>query len=940
MNRPPDIVDLLAASAGRSLDVLRQHGLDDEDGLGWLLDRAGEMLHESPRSSIVLCEVSIAAAERRQMHPVLARACYLRARLCDERGELPDALELIDRARQHWLSAGSLTHALRTDLGRMSVLDDLGRHGEAARVGEAVITALDDEPVDGDEEEVELRRWLRAAAQENVGVASGFVGKHERALAAYAEAEQTYVALGMTADSIRVRANRGVELLELGRAEEALDVLRAAAKDLRGSGDRLWSAKCLGFVGQALQQLGRMVDALRVVEPARAALDELGADAEAVRMQISTAGIYLSAGLNGEARGEARIAAGRAEHGGLRHDAAAAHLLIGLSYIADHRFDDASGELDSAAAGFADTGDAQQLARVHLAQSDVASGLGDTVSAVTLASEAAVALAAGGWSAPLAWALLRRFDLAPDDGDLDEAVQLADAVQLPRLRDAATLRVARRHRHRGDLDEAERLLRSLVDNGRPATIDPPDHVSHARFDPDRRAAHDELIDLVLARGGCGSADEAWRISHRATGRMQIDVAAATLGPSAAGTGEATRIRRRLDGIYTALQGSGPDEQAALRRRADELERRISVLRLRSAVVEAPPATQDAASALIRPVDGRTVAYHVLGADVLAFVAAPENTRVARLTDVLPRLEECLRQLAAQWVRFRLNDGFPQRHAGRLEETAVTILGELDSLLLAPLRRAGLLEGGEEGSALLVVPDGPLHHVPFHALHDGTAYLVERHAVTVVPTSSAVSEARPPRAQGPPLVLAVPDDHAPSVAAEAEALRAILPAARILVGEDATSDVLAACLAPPDLLHIACHGLYRPTNPLFSAMRLADRWLTAVDVLDLDLTGSLVTLSSCESGMRGALTVDPVGLAWAFLAAGARGVVVSQWVVHDDVTADLMAALYRELVAGHDPAVALRTAQLATAAHHPHPFFWAPFTFVASPTSGDPHATPR
>jgi tetratricopeptide (TPR) repeat protein len=941
MNRQADLSDLLDAPAGRQLAVLRDRGLDDVNGLSWLLDRAAELLHDAPRSSIVLCEVSIAAAEPAQLHTVLARACYLRARMCGERGEFPAALELIDRARLHWLSAGALTQALRTDLGRMSVLDDLGRHDEAARVGEAVIAALDagNGGGDGDGDEAELRRWLRAAAQENIGVAFGFVGQHDRALAAYTEAERAYDALEMGADSLRARANRGVELLELGRAAEALTVLRAAAGAFTAAHDRLWSAKCNGFVAQALQQLGRLVDALRVAEPARATLDELEAEAEAVRLQIATAGIYLSAGLSGEARGEARIAARRADGGGMRHDAAAAHLLIGLSYLADQRLDEAAEALDRAATGFDEAGDAQQLARVRLAQSDVASGRGDTAAATALAERAAGALEAGGWAAPLAWALLRRHDLAPArNGALDEAVRLSETLQLPRLREAAALRLARRHRRRGEAAEAERLLRTLVEGTGSGAVDPPDHVSHARFDPDRRTAYDELIDLVLARDAPGATDEAWRISHRATGRMLIDLTAATLGSP---TGEEpVRVRALLDETYTALQDAAPDERDSLRRRADEMERRISVLRLRSAVTEPPPAGPDAASAVIRPAEGQTVAYHVLGIDVLAFVATPDTTRVVRLTGAVPAIEDCMRQLAAQWMRFRLPGGFLQRNARLLEQTTIAILGALDSLLLAPLRGNGLLERAD-GSALHIVPDGPLHHVPFQALHDGTGYLVERHVVTIVPTCATAVE-RAPRATGTPLVLAVPDVHAPSVAAEAEALRAIVPAARVLVGAEATTEALAAFPAPPDLLHIACHGLYRPTNPLFSAMRLADRWLAAVDVLDLNLDGSLVTLSSCESGLRGALTVDPVGLAWAFLAAGARGVVVSQWVVHDDATAELMAAFYRELVAGRDTAAALRTAQLATSARHSHPFFWAPFTFVASPhrsAPGAPHVAP-
>jgi CHAT domain-containing protein len=112
--------------------------------------------------------------------------------------------------------------------------------------------------------------------------------------------------------------------------------------------------------------------------------------------------------------------------------------------------------------------------------------------------------------------------------------------------------------------------------------------------------------------------------------------------------------------------------------------------------------------------------------------------------------------------------------------------------------------------------------------------------------------------------------------------------------------------------------------------LGDRWVTSAEIMELDLGGALVTLSACESGRPGEDTAEPVGLAWAFLAAGASGAVVSQWIVQDDAAADLFGSLYTRLAAGADPGAALREAQLATAENRPHPYFWAPFSYVAAP----------
>lgn len=75
--------------------------------------------------------------------------------------------------------------------------------------------------------------------------------------------------------------------------------------------------------------------------------------------------------------------------------------------------------------------------------------------------------------------------------------------------------------------------------------------------------------------------------------------------------------------------------------------------------------------------------------------------------------------------------------------------------------------------------------------------------------------------------------------------------------------------------------------------------------------------------------EALGMARAFLAAGALTVVVSLWLVDDESTADLMATWYAGLGAGERPAQALRRAQLGVRDRFPHPFHWAPFVLVGS-----------
>jgi CHAT domain-containing protein len=273
------------------------------------------------------------------------------------------------------------------------------------------------------------------------------------------------------------------------------------------------------------------------------------------------------------------------------------------------------------------------------------------------------------------------------------------------------------------------------------------------------------------------------------------------------------------------------------------------------------------------------------------------------------------------------------HGERLQQSTERLLQRLYDDLLA--RVVPLFEAGAEATAplpLVIVPHGLLHQLPFHALYDGKQYMVERFAISYAPSATAYAVGSRPRRSGPALVLAAPDSRIPAVEQEAQAVAANLRGAvhevRTPVRPAATRRAVQDAAQECSILHLACHGLFRSDNPLFSALKLSDGWLTGVDVTELDLRGALVSLSACESGRSQVGNGDEVlGLIYAFLSAGAAALVVSQWIVRDDVTATLMSHWYRHLSETDDFAVALRRAQLEILTHYRHPYFWAPFFLV-------------
>lgn len=233
----------------------------------------------------------------------------------------------------------------------------------------------------------------------------------------------------------------------------------------------------------------------------------------------------------------------------------------------------------------------------------------------------------------------------------------------------------------------------------------------------------------------------------------------------------------------------------------------------------------------------------------------------------------------------------------------------------------------------VVPHALLHAVPFHALPLGTGQVLDSFEVCYAPSVAFFHRAPVPpiTPDASALVLGTGGTDLPFVEREAQQVARHLPRATVRLGHLATASSFAAEAAGKAVVHVAGHGLYRSENPMFSALRTSDGWLSATDVLECDLDGALVVLSACESALGGGPSApsEPAGLFRSFLGAGARALLGCLWTVSDEVTADFMNHWYAGLVAGTPPSAALRTVQLRMSAERPHPYFWAPFVLIGN-----------
>jgi CHAT domain-containing protein len=275
-------------------------------------------------------------------------------------------------------------------------------------------------------------------------------------------------------------------------------------------------------------------------------------------------------------------------------------------------------------------------------------------------------------------------------------------------------------------------------------------------------------------------------------------------------------------------------------------------------------------------------------------------------------------------------------------------------LIAPLAPAA-------PGTLYVVPDGPLAYIPLEVLVpavDSAPWGATRRIV-YGPSAGvllALSRRSAPPAW-PRAVLAVGNPAGPGLAGPSGATRggvggasalAPLPYAELeartvydMFKSDA-SDLLLGRRATRDgwlelepgryrYLHFATHARIDERRPDRTALALADQPLDLAAIRRTHLNAALVTLSGCETALgRRVRGEGVVGLPHAFLAAGARGAVVTLWRIGDRSAADFMEDFYRALRAGRRPADALtavRRAWIAKAGAASHPSQWAPFILI-------------
>jgi CHAT domain-containing protein/tetratricopeptide (TPR) repeat protein len=607
--------------------------------------------------------------------------------------------------------------------------------------------------------------------------------------------------------------------------------------------------------------------------------------------------------------------------------------------------------LAQARALYAAEGNTVGEAIVTLAEAQLYHANGNFASAAEAAARAEPPLKeAGAWER----LLLSRWimgEAARAQGDAREARKIFDSAlrdaelqALPQLAQRCHTSLGLLYAEAGFPDSAEASFKRAIELIEDLRALLPGDEFRTAFVGDKLIPYIELVRICLDHPGGARVEEAFGYVERSRSRALADLLNGSVGflPKPRDRFEAelfTRLeelREELNWFYSQIDL--PPEASAPRAPAMMASLHASVRERESAVLEITRQLQHRGEKALTSVetldiaglqrdlgpDTALVEYFSLDGELLAFIITDEGVEVARHLGQEAEVRQAQERLRFQIDSLRHGAERMRNHMDELARRTRHHLSALHKLLLEPVES----RIGER--RLAVVPYRALHYVPFHALHDGRGYVIERREVCYAPSASVLRRclAAPKRALEHALLLGVSDAQAPRVREEILTLAPLFHSAEALVGPSATTEALRKSAAEADVLHLACHGQFRSDNPLFSSLRLADGWLTVRDAYGLQLKCELAVLSACETGLNAVAPGDEIiGLARGFFSAGAPSLVVTLWTVDDEETAALMAEFYKRLLAGDTPAAALRYAQMEMLERQPHPFFWSPFVLL-------------
>jgi CHAT domain-containing protein len=775
--------------------------------------------------------------------------------------------------------------------------------------------------------------------------------RYQEALESYQAARLELGRIGNARDVASVITNMATVQISMGRFGEALNSYNEARKRCQDAGLPRMAAAADYNIAYLYYLRGDYLRAIDIYRHTRILCHELNDPYHEALCDLDEAEMYLELNLSREGARLARRAAMRFMGLGMNYERAKAMVSEAVSLH----------HMGAAPYGRALMRQARDilsqesnhlwpaLIDLYLAISYL--GEDQTVAASRLANRASVRLSTGGLPGKSALCDLVRARVRLRSGSAHEARSLCQRVlRLPpeeRLSSIEYLawftlgEVEEHDRNWAAAWQAWQRARAAVDRLRNSLGGEDLRIS---FLKDKVEVYENLVWLWMNRlSGTEqgpTAPAALTLVQEAKSRSLADLleTPAPAGARASGKDGFAPLRTELASLYrrieSAMLASGASEAQVrhLAKQAHEMEETMTerLREQRQAGSEAAAdgartapgsAGHDVQSAL--PKDSQLVEYFAVRGRYIAALVTRRKIEFVELGPVEPVIAQ-VRLARFQLSKFRLGKEYAEKFAPRLQDAIRKHLRGLYDQLIRPLR------GRLRAEHLAIAPHGIMHLLPFHALQDGERCLADEFTISYTPSGGVLAAClrRPVSAVEGNVVFGIPDARSPAIEREARHVAGLLPDTRLYLGAEASEKRLREVAAEARVLHIATHGFFRRDNPLFSAIRLGDGFLSLFDLYRLDLKADLVTLSGCSTGLSAVVGGDELlGLTRGLLHAGARAVLLSLWDVQDESTAEYMTTFYGNLAADKTAAEASREAVRKLRNKYEHPYFWAPFHLV-------------
>ena len=840
------------------------------------------------------------------------------------RGKLESAVKNLDEATRILRRLYREHESAQPMVAKLIALAMLGRYDAAQRTGEKALEIFkkyDDQLAAG---KIEMNLSNIVSRRDQYKVAESYC------LSAYRRFKKVNEPTWRTMAENGL-ANTYAELNDFDRAEKFYaQALESAVR----SRMRVTVAEIEASMGNLALFRGRYADAIRMLELSRQKYEKLGMPHQTAVAELEIADIYAELNLTTEAielyqrliptlrrlkmraeEARARANAARALIGAQNPNAARAELRRAIKL-----FELEKNEIAAAAVGLR-----LSWLELSLSRYDQALSMVERSSPILEKSENVRLRLAALW---LQGEILSRLGQhAEGRKALERVLKDAKKFEQPAIAQRAMNSLGVLAREMGDLSKAEELFEMSIAVTEAARAPLPGEEFRMAYLAKSIEPFDNLTRLYLGRG---EVEKAFVSVERARSRSLLE--AVTSGTNGTRTNsEQAKLREELNWFYSRLARADEEEIPKLQREVRDREEKLATLSLRLKSSKRSQARRESGeldvSALQRQLgdDKALVEFIELGGAYSAFVVT--DTRVEYVSKIAMTdsdLMALLEGLHFQFGALRFGTDALGPFANQLKARTDGYLTELYQRLLGPVVE---LTGGR---SLIIVPAKGLNYVPIHALFDGDHYMIETRNVSYAPSAAVwMNLSRRPATQpGKALLMAYADERIPLVDKEVTELAASLPGSVKLVGRKATFSAFKENAGKFDLIHLACHGQFRPDNPMFSSVHLADGWVTVRDVVATPLNARLVTLSACETGLSKVSAGEEIlGLARGFLSAGARSLVLSLWTVNDAATTRLMKDLYSNLQRGLGVSASLRVAQNAFIQRGEHPYYWSPFFVI-------------